>query len=82
MYFKNSINSNSQTRFRNYAYGIKTDLLNQMISEESTSRQYYENEYDILFSKYLDKINNSNYNSICSKFVKEVYNFIPIPETI
>lgn len=82
MYFKNSIRNNSQTRFSSYAYGIKSDLLNQMISEKSTSRPYYENEYDKLFNEYLDKINNLNYNSICSKFVKEVYNFIPIPQTI
>ena len=82
MYYKNSISNNSQVRFRSYAYGIKSDLLNQMISEESTSRPHYENEYDKLFNKYLDKINDFNYNSICSSFVQEVFKFVPIPETI
>lgn len=82
MYLMFCAATSSKNRFIDYATGIKDDLLNQMISPESSSRKYYESEYDKLYKKYLDKINRANYNKICASFVHEVYNFIPIPETM
>lgn len=82
MYFKKTFKVSSKLRFKNYAFSIKTEILNQLISDNSHSRPFYEYEYDKLFYKYLDKINRVNYSKTCAKFINDVYNLVPVSEII
>ncbi|MDD2376781.1 MAG: hypothetical protein PHD15_04110 [Clostridia bacterium] len=82
MFFDNIELKKTQSKFRNYAINIKEDLLNQIISNKSNSRIYFETKYDELLYKYLDTINPFNYNKICSKFVHDIYQFVPAADTM
>jgi hypothetical protein len=82
MYYLNQNDNEIKLKFNNYAYIIKEDLLNGMINKKSNSRSYFEKRYDELIIKYLNYINIFNYSKVCSKFVHEVYELIPLNDTI
>jgi len=81
MYSDNKI-INIESKFSNYVSDIKEDLLNQIISKENNCRIYFETKYDELICKHLPNVNTLNYNTICCKFVRDVYNLVPILDTI
>ncbi len=70
------------SRFKNYTLIIKDELLNQIVSNNSSSRKYFEIKYDELINKYIEHVDILNYNLICSKFVHDVYAFVPIKNVI
>lgn len=82
MYFTKNKAREVQSKFYNYSLEIKEDLLNQIISKGSNSRQYFEKRFDELFNKYLDTIHTLNYNEVCSKFVHDIYELIPVNDTV
>lgn len=83
MYFKNNyVIRQNQFKFNDYASSIKEDLLDQIISTKSNSRIYYETKYNELLHKYLDKINIFNYNTVCAKFVHDIYELMPVCDTV
>lgn len=83
MYFKNNyVIRQNQFKFNNYASSIKEDLLDQLVSTQSNSRRYCETKYNELLHKYLDKINIFNYNTVCVKFVHDIYELMPVCDTM
>lgn len=81
MYLRKRKKNLMRINFIDYAISIKETLLNQIIYENCRNREYFEKQYDELFRKYADTISASNYNKICSKFVHDVYELIPVNET-
>jgi hypothetical protein len=81
MYSDNKI-INIESKFTNYVSTIKEDLLNQIMTKESNCRIYFEMKYDELIYKYISTVNTLNYNIICCKFVRDVYNLVPILDAI
>lgn len=85
MYSKNLKVKKVQSRFNNYASGIKTELLDQIITKDSNSRPYFEIKYDEILKKYLESIitlKKIDYCTICSKFVSEIYRLMPVYDTM
>lgn len=82
MYLKTVAIKQNQFRFNDYASSIKDDLLNQIISLNSSSRGYYETKYNELLYKYLDMINIFNYNTICAEFIHDIYELMPVYDTM
>ncbi len=81
----NCINNNvklAEINFYNYISNIKNELLDQIISEKSNSRSYCDTRYYELFYKYVRNVNTKNYNEICCKFVRDVYQLIPVTDRI
>jgi hypothetical protein len=81
-YNKHKLIQSAEINFRNYTSSIKDELLEQITAKKSNSKDYYNTRYDELFYKYVDTINIINYNEVCSKFVRDVYGLIPMPDTI
>ena len=78
----NSNTKDNKSKFNNYALEIKEELLNQIISNKSNSRIYFDIKYDELLYKYLDIINSFNYNKICNNFVNDIYQLVPVNDTM
>lgn len=82
MYLNNYVTKQNRFRFNEYASGIKEELLNQAIPTKSNSRNFYEKKYNELLCKYLDKINIFNYNVICVQFIHDIYELMPVYDTM
>lgn len=80
-HFKRKINK-IQCKFFSYAEDIKEDLLDQIIDKESGSRPYFAMKYDEILDKYLDTTNPQNYSKNCCRFIREIYDLIPVADTI
>lgn|GEM_PF-2275909 len=81
MYFSNNLN-NVESKFNNYASNIKEELLNQIISKKSNCRIYFDMKYEEILYKYLSNITTSNYNTVCCKFVHDIYELVPVLDTL
>jgi hypothetical protein len=82
MYLNNYVTKQNRFRFNEYASGIKEELLNQAISTQSSSRKFYETKYNELLCKYLDMINIFNYNVVCVQFIHDIYELMPVYDTV